>query len=90
MPTTTNGTPTAITVIKQYIDNGQQIPVKLKDDLLFGALLNIYEIQSCLRRDIELMKPWVSLWKWVAGMIGASVLLLLVSMLTHTFTWPFP
>jgi hypothetical protein len=87
--TPSNGTPTAISVIKEFIENGQQIPIKLKDDLLFGALLNIYDIQACQRKDIDAMKPWVSLLRWGLGVIGAAVLLLLLSMLTHTFTWPF-
>jgi hypothetical protein len=86
--TPTKGSPTAITIIKQFIDNGQRIPDKLRDDLLFGALLNIYEIQSCQRKDINEMKPWVLLWKWCAGILGAAVLLLLLSMLTHSFKFP--
>jgi hypothetical protein len=84
----TKGTPTAITTIKAYIDNGQQIPVKLKDDLLFGALLDIYEVQAYLRKEIEEMKPWVSLWKWCASVLGAAILLLMLSILTHTFKFP--
>jgi hypothetical protein len=84
-----NSSPTAILAIKQFLSNGEKIPVKLKDELLFGALLNIYDIQAVHRRDIDRMKPWVGLFKWCVTVLGAAILLLLLSMVTHTFTWPF-
>jgi hypothetical protein len=87
--TPSNGSPTAISIIKQYIESGQKIPAKLKDELLFGALLNIYKVQASLRRDVDHMKPWINLVQWAAGALGLAILLLLWSMLTHTFTWPF-
>jgi hypothetical protein len=79
----------SISVIKQYLEQGKKIPIGLKDDLLFGALLNIYEVQERQGRSISGMRPWVGLVRWGATILGAAIILLLLSMLTHTFTWPF-
>ena len=85
-----NGSSSAICIIKSYLASGEKIPARLKDELLFGALSNIYDVQASLRKDVDSMKPWIALIRWGSGIFGAAIILLLLSMLTHTFKWPFP
>jgi hypothetical protein len=42
------GNLTAIATIRQYLYDGAKVPVKLKDDLLFGAIVNIFDAQKTL------------------------------------------
>lgn len=76
-------------VIKEYLSDGKKVPVALKDSLLFGALVQLYDIAEMNRRSINGIKPWVDLFKWSAITIGPLIIVMLFGMLTHTFTWPF-
>ena len=79
----------SIEIIRIYIAAGKKIPVDLKDDLLFGTLVDLYDGQREIRRIVRNMQPWVSIFKWILLTVGPLVVILLFSIFTHTFTWPF-
>lgn len=79
----------SIEIIRAYIGAGKKIPVDLKDDLLFGTLVDLFDGQREIRKIVRAMQPWVSIFKWILLTVGPLVVILLFSMFTHTFKWPF-
>jgi len=66
-------------------DERVTIPQKVYNRLMLSAIVEIYD-------TVKPMRKWGStIWlvQWVGGVLGAAILLILLSMLTHTFVWPF-
>lgn len=78
-----------IDIIRDFVTRGEKIPAKLRDELLFGALVELFDITKSQGKEIRRHRPWVLLVKWTALTLGSAILLLLFAMLTHTFSWPF-
>jgi hypothetical protein len=79
----------AIEIIRQYVTRGEKVPAKLRDELLFGALVELFDIAQSQGREIRHHRPWVMLVKWTALTLGSAILLFLFGVLTHTITLPF-
>lgn len=79
-----------IEVVREYVKDGKKIPATLRDLLLFGALVELYDKTADQGTEIKKMKPWVEAGKWILLTVAPLVLILLFSMLTHQFSWPFP
>jgi hypothetical protein len=84
-----NDAETSIDIVRVYIAAGKKVPEDLKDDLLFGSLVALYDGVRQVRQEVRKMQPWVSIFKWILITVGPLVVFLLFGMLTHTFTWPF-
>jgi hypothetical protein len=78
-----------IEIVRKFIATGQNVPEALKDELLFGSLVDLYDGQKVIRENVRSLKPWVNIFKWMLLIVGPLVAGLLFGMVTHTFTWPF-
>jgi hypothetical protein len=66
-------------------DEGVVIPQKVYNRLMLSALVELYD-------TVKPMSAWgttIAAVRWVGGILGAAILLLVLSMVTHTFVWPF-
>ena len=61
------------------------IPQKVYTRMMLSAIVELYDI-------IKPMRKWgatIRIVQWVGGILGGAILILLFSILTHSFTWPF-
>jgi uncharacterized membrane protein YqhA len=66
-------------------DENVKVPQRVYNRLMMSAIVELYD-------TIKPMSSWeatITIVRWVGVTLGAGVLLLLLAMLTHTFTWPF-
>ena len=77
-----------IDILRDYVKSGEKVPAKLRDELLFGALVELFDIAKRQGEAIKEIRPWISGFKWGVLLLGSAVLLLLFGMLTHTIAWP--
>lgn len=68
-------TKSAFTIIGEYLDKGKKIPDDLRDELLFGALVELFKGQRKTTKDIDDMQPWVSALKWFLLIVGPALIL---------------
>ena len=60
------------------------IPQKVYNRLMLSAIVELYD-------TVKPMASWgltIAIIRWVGGILGAAILLLLLSMLTHSFVFP--
>jgi hypothetical protein len=66
-------------------DENVVIPQKAYNRLMLSAIVELHDI-------IKPMAGWgqtIKIIRWLGVVMGGAILMLLLSMLTHTFSWPF-
>lgn len=78
--------------IRRLIEGENKIPATVRDRLMLAALADIYDRMEGidkLKLSVEKMEPWIAGIKWLSLIVGALIVVLVWSMVTHTFAWPF-
>lgn len=90
-PARLNDTATAFDIIEKYREDGKSIPEDFKDDLLFGALVELMKTQKDILDWQKKWQPWIAAWKWAVLLIGPAGVLggfaTIWALLTHQFKY---
>jgi hypothetical protein len=79
----------AFKTIIDYQEKGKKIPVGLRDDLMFGALVALFREQKRIRVVLGTIKPWSDAFKWFVLIVGPTILVgalaFIWALITHQF-----
>ncbi len=88
--------PKIISEMRDILKDEERIPTQVVYRLILASqadtleeVLKVTKKVEVVEDKVDAMTPWVGALKWFLFSVGGLVIVLLFSMLTHGFTWPF-